>query len=71
MKNQRKWIVVDGENNIAWDTKRECGRTFATYESARKAAHVIATCEPGTDILVCETKAIVCADVKPAQARKA
>ena len=65
MKNQRKWIVVDAGNNLAWDEKRETGKTFKTYAAARKAATELAENDPGGEILICKATHILCAGIKP------
>ena len=71
MKNQRRFVVVDAQNNLSWSVKKEAGETFKTYRAARKRAVEVAENDPGGEVLICETKNIVCADVKPVAVRSA
>lgn len=71
MSNKRKWVVVDCHNNLVWDLKKECGKTFQTYAAARKEAVELAEGEPGGEVLIYEAHTIIWADVKPPQARTA
>lgn len=71
MKNQRKWVVVDGENNVSYDADKEKTQAFKTFAAAKKRAEEIAEAEPGTEVLICEAHTIVSAAVNPVKARPA
>lgn len=65
MKPNRRFVVVDGQNNISWSARKEEGETFTTFKAAHKRAVEIAEAEPGTEVLVCEAHTAVCASIKP------
>lgn len=71
MAKRRRYVVVDGNNNISWSARAEAGEAFDTYAKAKKRATDIAESEPGTEVLICEAQTIICCDVKSAQARPA
>lgn len=71
MKNQRKWVVVDGENNVSYDADEEKAQAFKSFDAAKKRAEEIAEAEPGTEVLICEAHTIVSAAVNPVKARPA
>lgn len=61
----RKYFVINGENCVSWSANKDESECFKTYNAARKRAAEIAESEPGTEVLICETRFILRAAVNP------
>jgi hypothetical protein len=70
MKINRRFVVVDGDNNISWSAKKDAGEAFATFKAAHKRAEEIAKAEPGTKVLICEAHTAVSVGLIPVVAKR-
>lgn len=61
-----EFVVVDGNGNTSFDSKKEESEKFSTYKSAKRRADELAKSEPGKPVSICEVIAkIECVVSKP------